>query len=181
MLSSGADRFAFHNFKVTEDQRHAIIETIANDVVELLLSSVDDDVKARHEAAVNAILPLAEFELDQASEDDHPLEWWPLRPHLQMLYPVAQMLFVIPAPSGRNERALSSAGYLLDPRRTRLCLQSFRSENRVRQSLVEDTSVHDSCELKGRSDSTSCMQTFLPRFFKPTYFIDKSKSGSMSC
>lgn len=98
MLSPGANRFTFDNFEIIEEDRETIREAVAKEVIELLSESTDDaSQRARQKAASAATLRLAELEFDQASENDDPLNWWPQSLHLQLLFPVAQMLFVIPA------------------------------------------------------------------------------------
>ena len=49
------------------------------------------------------------------------------------------MLLQIPASSAENERSFSSASFVLDQRRTRLDLDNFRREHRIRRRLCAGT------------------------------------------
>ena len=89
-----------------------------------------------------ATLELARTMLNQVDEDVNPLEWWPSKSNLSALFPLAQMLFAIPASTSDDERSFSSAGFTLDKLRTRLDLDNFRREHRIRQFLVAGTDPH---------------------------------------
>ena len=52
------------------------------------------------------------------------------------------MLLVIPASTAEDERSFSSAGFTLDKLRTRMDLDNFRREHRIRQFLVAGTDPH---------------------------------------
>lgn len=91
-----------------------------------------------------AITPGASFETMSSIQ---PLNWWAAHPDLASIYPLAQMLFSIPASSAEAERCFSSAGFLLDTRRTRLSTEHLRQEFRVRQYIVSGSSAHTA---KGR-------------------------------
>lgn len=46
-------------------------------------------------------------DLDNADADENPLHWWLKRVHVALLFPVAQILFAIPALSAEDEWAFS--------------------------------------------------------------------------
>jgi hypothetical protein len=73
--------------------------------------------------------------LDEEPEDEDPLVWWPSHPEYTALFPVAKMLLQIPASSAENERSFSSASFILDQRRTRLDIDNFRREHRIRRAV----------------------------------------------
>ena len=58
------------------------------------------------------------------------------------------MYLAIPASTSDDERVFSSAGFILNQRRTRLDLDNFRRENRVRQYITLGNSVNS---LSGRN------------------------------
>jgi hypothetical protein len=64
-----------------------------------------------------------------------PLEWWPQHAELGAIHSLARMFLAIPATSADDERVFSSAGFTLNQRRTRLGLDNFRREHRIRQFL----------------------------------------------
>ena len=85
--------------------------------------------------------------MDETPEDVDPLSWWPSHPEYTLLYPVAKMLLQIPASSAENERSFSSASFVLDQRRTRLDLDNFRREHRIRRRLCAGTTPQEKLEL----------------------------------
>ena len=70
-------------------------------------------------------------------------DWWPNHPAYTLLYPVAKMLLQIPDSSAENERSFSSASFILDQRRTRLDIDNFRREHRIRRALVAGRSQEE--------------------------------------
>lgn len=132
----GKDLFVFENFDVNEEVLQAVRDNILGDVVELL---PPDTPQFRREGLVamsRISLQTARAELDNATADEDPLLWWPLHPEFTSLYSVAKMYLQIPASSAENERSFSSASFILDPRRTRLDLDNFRREHRLRRFLL---------------------------------------------
>ena len=53
------------------------------------------------------------------------------------------MLLQIPDSSAENERSFSSASFILDQRRTRLDIDNFRLEHRIRRALVAGRSQEE--------------------------------------
>lgn len=152
MLSPGKDRFVFSNFEFDNDMKAKVIAKIADEVIELLPSNSTDERKQHYRRTALITIELAKHQLDEVDESADPLAWWPQKKELSLLFPVAQMLFAIPASSAEDERAFSSAGFLLNQRRGRLALDSFKAEFRVRQFIVEGTSVHTQDGRQARMD-----------------------------
>lgn len=113
-----------------------MVENLLIDLLELLPPETPENLKALNRQMGAAALELARNELDAADEDLDPLLWWPQHPRLAGLFPLAKMLFAIPAATAEDERSFSSAGFTLDQRRTRLELDNFRREHRIRQFLL---------------------------------------------
>ena len=70
-----------------------------NDLTELLPEGIDEQTKDLNRATASYALQMARIALDQEDDDVNPLEWWPLRHNLSCLYPLAKLLFGIPASS----------------------------------------------------------------------------------
>lgn len=101
------------------------------------------------------MLQFARSVLDQLPDTADPLVVWPQQTVLAPLFPVAQMLFGIPASTSDDERSFSGAGLVLGNLRTRMDLDNFRREQRVRQFLTLGTDPHTSTgrqELLARSN-----------------------------
>lgn len=143
----GPNRMSFRNFNVTEANIAVIRTNILDDVIAVRPPSEgesDDDVleeDALRDLA-RAALTLARRLLDRAPADADPLLWWPEHQELSALFPVAKMLLAIPASSAEDERVFSSAGFLLNETRTRLDLDNFRKEQRIRSFLIGGTNTH---------------------------------------
>jgi hypothetical protein len=71
------------------------------------------------------------------------------------------MLFGIPASTSDDERSFSSAGLILGKLRTRLDLDNFRREQRIRQFLILGT---DPDTQKGRAERLERSGRVLERF-----------------
>ena len=93
--------------------------------------------------------------LDDAPEDEDPLAWWPAHQDFSNIYRVVKMLLQIPASSAENERSFSSASFILDERRTRLDLDNFRREHRIRRAICAGTTPEQRLQL-----SNELMQRF---------------------
>ncbi len=119
-------RFDFTNFVIAPDILVAVRNNIVNNVIELLPPNTPVAQIAFHRQVSSAMLELARARLDLANEDENPLVWWPNNPDLSALFPVAKMLFSMPASTGEDERGFSSAGFTLNQRRSRLDLDNFR-------------------------------------------------------
>jgi hypothetical protein len=77
------------------------------------------------------------------------------------LFPLAKMLFAIPATSADNERSFSSASFTLDSRRYRTDIVRFRSEHRIRRFIVAGTNQHTQ---EGRELRIGRVRRLLQRF-----------------
>ena len=159
MLLPGANLFQFTNFDVNEATLAAVRENMLNDLVELLPPDMSLARKNRNRVAAAAALDLARDELDVADEHDDPLVWWPDPAHqnLGALFPLVRMLLAIPASSAEDERAFSSAGVTLSPRRTRLDIDNFRREHRVRQYLASNASLNSQTGRRQRLERANLL------------------------
>lgn len=110
---------------------------------------------------VRTLLPVARRKLDQVPADTNVLQWWPRQQNLGVLFPLAKMLFAIPASSADNERSFSSAGFTMGPRRTRTELEAFRAEHRIRRFL---TAGADAQSHEGREMQRARVRRLLERF-----------------
>lgn len=142
MLLPGRDLFTFRNFVVGEDVIAEVKTHMLNDFVELLPAAWDADRKQRYRNAAAGNLDLLRDELNQVDPDVNPLQWWPTNPAFGSLYLLAKMLLAIPASTAEDERVFSGAGVTLNERRTRLDIDNFRREHRVRQFLTSGTSLN---------------------------------------
>lgn len=132
----GGGAFNFAYFNVDATVTDALIENLLDDFVTLLPSTTGPEETQEHRAIAEATLPVARRALDRLDNNVDLLSWWPQQKHLAALFPLVKMLYAIPASSADNERAFSSASYTLGPRRTRLDLEAFRSEHRIRRFIV---------------------------------------------
>lgn len=135
MFLPGNDLFLFQNFEVTDETLKVVRKNILSDFVELLPPGTLEPKKVRQRALAKATLADARLTLNELAEDLDPLELWPSMPEYTLLYPSAQMHLQIPSASAENERSFSSASFVLDPRRTRLDLDNFRKEHRIRRHI----------------------------------------------
>lgn len=147
MFLPGTNLFDFENFDVGADVLAAVKENILSDFVELLPPGMLDARKVLQKSLANNTLDLARLTLDESPEEEDPLLWWPSHPEFSLLYPVAKMLLQIPAASAENERSFSSASFVLDQRRTRLDLDNFRREHRIRRTLCAGTTPEERLEI----------------------------------
>lgn len=142
MLMPGKNRFQFSNFQVNEDTLRDVKSHLMNDFKELLPPNMPENLKILNTTMGSATLELARTMLDALDEATNPLEWWPSQSNLSALFPLAKMLFSIPASTSEDERTFSSAGFTLDKLRTRMDLDNFRREHRIRQFMVAGTDPH---------------------------------------
>jgi hypothetical protein len=128
--------FNFAHFNVDPATAGELFENLLDDFVALLPTTMGPEETQEHRTIAQATLPIARRALDRLDADVDLLSWWPQQQHLAVLFPLVKMLYAIPASSADNERAFSSASYTLGPRRTRLELEAFRSEHRIRRFIV---------------------------------------------
>lgn len=161
-LMPGPNRFAFNHFNLDEDVMRQVRQHMVDDVVSLLGSDIEQAVAQEVRESVVPQLRMARRLLDELPADTPALEWWPRQTTLLgQLFPLAKMLFAIPATSADNERSFSSASYTLGDRRTRMELEAFRSEHRIRRFIVADA---DGTSQEGRKKRVERVGRLLDRF-----------------
>lgn len=129
-------------FLITPEILNDVRDNIIDDALELLPPNTPEAQVILHRQVATAMLALARARLDTANEDQDPLEWWPNNLDLASLFSVAKMLFAIPASTAEDERGFSSAGFTLNQRRSRLDLDNFRREHRIRHFLTIDADIN---------------------------------------
>jgi hypothetical protein len=133
----------FSNFEVNQAVITQVKANMLHDIIELLPSGTPEVDKEDILLSATTTLDLALRKLARLDTTVDPLTWWPSQQEqLGILFPLAKMLFAIPATSADNERAFSSAGFTLDIRRSRLDLEVFRREHRIRRFFVAGTDAH---------------------------------------
>jgi hypothetical protein len=146
MFLPGQNLFSFRNFVVSSEKLLLVKENILSDFVELLPVTMVEEKKAKQKGLAKQTLEVARDALDDTDVDFDPLIWWPSHPEYTLLYPVAKMLLQIPLSSAENERSFSSASFVLDQRRTRLDIDNFRREHRIRRALCSGTTPQEKLE-----------------------------------
>lgn len=117
--------------------------------------------RAGHRGVAGALLSFARSLLDAEPADADPLLFWPQNAALGALFPLAKLLFAIPASSADNERAFSSAGFTMGIRRSRLELEAFRAEHRIRRFMV---SCADGQSQQGRQKRLDRLSVLLTHY-----------------
>jgi hypothetical protein len=136
-----------------------VTENMLDDLEQLVPCEADERLAVRAQA--QATLALARQQLARTDPGEDPLSWWPQHPRLSSIFPLAMMLFAIPATSADNERSFSSASYTLDARRYRTNIDHFRFEHRVRRFIVAGTDPHTQ---QGRAKRLERVRALLGRF-----------------
>jgi hypothetical protein len=90
--------------------------------------------------------------LDPNLPENNPLRWIPLNCDDRVLFPVAKLYLAIPATSAQDERNFSSAGFTLSRLRTRMDIDNFRKEHRIRCFLTVGGA--DGSSQEGRAERT---------------------------
>jgi hypothetical protein len=139
----------------------SIRNRLLDDVVELLPPNMDQARKNQHREVAAVMLGLARSMLDELDDTVDPLEWWPQQQVLSPLFPIVQMLFAIPASTSDDERTFSGAGLVLGNLRTRMELDNFRREQRIRQFLTLGTDPHSQA---GRTERLARSNLILEQF-----------------
>ena len=161
MLLPGPNPFQFQNFPLDATAIANLKNFMIDDFSELLPVDLPEaEVEQEKIAALHA-LNLARTQLDKAGSDEDPLVWWPAHPRLATLFNYAKMLFAIPASSAESERSFSSAGFTMDSHRTRLDLETFRMEHRIRRFIVAGT---DGATQAGRETRMARVKKLLEHF-----------------
>lgn len=150
MLLPGRHRLQFNHFEISEEVLATVQANMIDDLLGIGSPSPNEDIlELRRRISLDSLL-LARNLLDETDCNIDPLEWWPKNPDLSPLFPLAKMLFAIPASSAENERSFSSAGFILNQRRTQLDIDNFRSEHRIREFLTVGTDCHHQSGRKTR-------------------------------
>ncbi|HYN44464.1 MAG TPA: hAT transposon family protein [Candidatus Limnocylindrales bacterium] len=108
-----------------------------------------------------------EVAIERLSKTDikDPLLFWPKQQDLASLFPVVKMYLSIPASSADNERGFSSAGFLLSDLRTRLLMDHFIQEFRLRQFILSgpNSSQHSK---EGRENKMQRVKLLVEKYSK---------------
>jgi len=159
----GPNQFQFKNFNVTDGVISSVIEKCVDDIVEILPSNATDLVKNRHRRSCPELLRDLREDLDLLDSGVDPLIWIPRQVHYSLLFPLAMLLLAIPATSAEDERSFSCAGDILGPNRTRLDIENFRRELRIRRYIIADGDMHSQ---SGRDLRVRNVLRLLERFDK---------------
>lgn len=128
-LLPGNDLFAFTNFSISAEKLEAVKDTILTHVMKLMPSATHQQ-RERKKLLATAVLEDARLALDEENPDVDPLTWWPNHPDYAAIFPVAKMFLQIPAASTENDPY-----FIVDHRRTRVDVDNFRREYRLRRWL----------------------------------------------
>ena len=139
IILPGPNKLQFLNFDVTAEIVADIKDNMMNDLFKILGTEDDDEEELKIVAL--GLLELARKRLDRLQPDVDPLKWWPAQDDLGMLFPLVKMLLVAPASSADSERSFSSASFTLDIKISRMDVETFRREHRLRRFLVAGTSL----------------------------------------
>ena len=85
----------------------AVKTHMMNDFIELLPPNMPENLKALNTTMARATLELSRIMLDALGEDTNPFEWWPSQSNLSALFPLAKMLFSIPASTSDSALRMS--------------------------------------------------------------------------
>lgn len=161
MLLPGRNTFAFQNFPIGDDIVQSVTVNMLDDFEILLPANTSAANRQAYRRQAESTLQLARQLLDEAPPNEDPLLWWPHQASLAPLFPLAKLLFAIPASSADNERSFSSASFTLDSRRYRTDIENFRSEHRIRRFIVAGT---DGNSQDGRGVRLERVRSLLERF-----------------
>jgi hypothetical protein len=154
----------FTNFPTADED--AIIESVMDRIVadaENLLPP-NDEKRERIARRVRAALLELREDLDELDPNDpanDPLKWIPKKSNAPVLFPVSMLYLAIFSSSAEDERNFSSAGITLDRLRSRLDIENFRYEHRVRRFL---TAGSDAQTQVGRALRKERAERLLRRF-----------------
>jgi hypothetical protein len=158
LILPGPNLFVFENFDGIDDAfMQRVKARLIDDLVELLPPDTPEEDKEDTRLGATGILPGALRKLGRLPEDADPLLWWPEQTQLGALFPVVMMLLAIPASTAEDERTFSSAGVTLSQRRTRLELDNFRREHRIRHFLSSSTSLNTQAGRQLRIDRANTL------------------------
>lgn len=130
----GRDRMAFKHFAVTGETLAVLHDNVLDDAISL----ASDEDRADLKLLLPGQIKLAAQRMDSFDSSVDPLVYWPRSDTFYLLLPMIKMLLAVPATSAEAERAFSSAGFTLEPRRSNLDVDNFRREHLVRRFLVSE-------------------------------------------
>jgi hypothetical protein len=159
-LLPGPNPLQFANFPFEGGLEESVINRILDDVIALMPPDSTQQQKLRRRALAASALAEARAVLDEEDPSVDPLKWWPSHGDYRSLFDAVKMYLAIPASTADNERVFSSAGFLLNQRRTRLNLDNFRRESRIRQYI---TTGNDSTSAVGRQARLKGARTLMER------------------
>lgn len=159
-LLPGPGVLHFHHFDLAPGVRPSVIERILDDVASLRPPGVTEEQQQRRRVLARAALEEARADLDAEDESVDPLAWWPAHHDYRALFDVVKMYLAIPASTADDERVFSSSGFILNQRRTRLDLDNFRRESRIRQYI---TIGNPTTSQAGRKRRLGAAQTLMER------------------
>jgi hypothetical protein len=158
----GEHPFRFAHFPLEQAAlTEQVEEHLVADYLNLLSADTPPAALELHRGIATNQVRMARMLLAPLGEETDPLIWWPQQIGLGALFPLAMMLFAIPASSADNERSFSSAGLTLGSRRSRLELEAFRMEHRIRRFLVAGT---NGATQEGRQERLNRVARILDRF-----------------
>lgn len=139
-----------------------VIDRIVLDAENLLPPGVDRRERIARRAR-SALVELREDldELDPNDPENDPLKWIPIKSNAPVLFPVSKLYLAIFSTSAEDERNFSSAGFTLDKLRSRLDIENFRYEHRIRRFL---TAGSDAQTQVGRALRKERAERLLQRF-----------------
>lgn len=149
-LLPGPGPFTFTNFPLAEGVVQSAINRIIDDVISLLPPGATLVQQERRRNLAASALEEARAVLDLEDPSTDPLLWWPTHGDYKVLFDAVKMYLAIPASTADDERVFSSTGFILNKRRTRLDLDNFRRESRIRQFLTVGNPVSSAAGRQGR-------------------------------
>jgi hypothetical protein len=120
---------------LTDEILTAVRQNLLSDFVELLDPTTSEAMKQMKRGLASSTLTVARAMLDEADPTADPLVLWPTYNDLSILFPLVQMYFGMAASTAENERSFSSASFVMGEGRTRLDMDNFRREHRIRRFI----------------------------------------------
>jgi hypothetical protein len=139
-------------------------DRIVADALELFPAENGRDRERVAARAPRALDDLRE-DLDSLGPAVDPLQWLPLNADARVLLPVAKLYLAAMASSAEDERNFSSAGITLDKLRSRLEIDNFRREHRIRRYLTAGSDAQSQAGRDLRAQRAErLLQEFTARF-----------------
>lgn len=140
----------FVNFQLGDGVEQSIIDRILDDVLQLLPPATTPAQQLRKRNLAASALEDARASLNVLDPSTDPLGWWPSQTDYRVLFDAVKMYLAIPAPTADDERVFSSAGFILNQRRTRIDLDNFRRECGIRQFITIGNPTTSALGRQGR-------------------------------